>query len=75
MKSTSARKNFRGDTAWLEGAGVVAPGDILLQVTKQPANTLRLDDAWSYSHTRKDETRPASVAVRLRLVNPGVEPW
>ena len=61
--------------AWLEGAGVVASKMLGSWVRQQPANALRLDDAWSYSHTRKDETRPASVAVRLRLLNPGAEPW
>ncbi|WNG22744.1 DUF2381 family protein [Cystobacter fuscus] len=61
--------------AWLEGAGVVASRDILWTVRKQPANALGLDDAWSYSYTGKGETHPASVAVRLRLSNPGAEPW
>ncbi|MFY0577571.1 DUF2381 family protein [Cystobacter fuscus] len=31
--------------------------------------------ARSYSYSRTEETRPASVAVRLRLSNPGAEPW
>ncbi|ATB39742.1 hypothetical protein CYFUS_005190 [Cystobacter fuscus] len=44
-------------------------------VREQPANALRLDEAWSYSYTVKGETRPASVAVRLGLSNPGAEPW
>ncbi len=29
----------------------------------------------SYSYTPTGETHPASVAVRLRLLNPGAEPW
>ncbi|MFE8596475.1 DUF2381 family protein [Archangium violaceum] len=61
--------------AWLEGAGVVASSSIRLEVTKPPANALRLDDAWSYSYTPTGESRPASVAVRLGLSNPGTEPW
>jgi hypothetical protein len=44
-------------------------------VREQPANALRLPAAWSYSYTRKGEAGPASVAVRLGLLNPGVEPW
>ncbi|ATB37266.1 hypothetical protein CYFUS_002687 [Cystobacter fuscus] len=44
-------------------------------VREQPANALRLDEAWSYSYTGKGETRPTSVAVRLGLSNPGAEPW
>ncbi|MFY0581800.1 DUF2381 family protein [Cystobacter fuscus] len=60
--------------AWLEGAGVVAFKP-LGRLTKQPTNALRLDDAWSYSYTPTGETHPASVAVRLRLLNPGAEPW
>ncbi|PTL83480.1 DUF2381 family protein [Vitiosangium sp. GDMCC 1.1324] len=42
---------------------------------KHPANALVWDDAWSNSYTPKGETGPASVAVRLGLVNPGAEPW
>jgi uncharacterized protein (TIGR02268 family) len=61
-------------TAWLEGAGVVASKRLGL-LTEQPANALRLDEAWSYSYTGKGETHPASVAVRLLLKNPGAEPW
>ncbi|OJH41189.1 DUF2381 family protein [Cystobacter ferrugineus] len=63
------------EAAWLEGAGVVAPKDILSQVRKRPTNALGIDEAWSYSYTRTKETRPASVAVRLLLLNPGAEPW
>ena len=61
--------------AWLEGAGVVASTSIRQSVTKPPANALGLKDAWSYSYTPTGESRPASVAVRLRLLNPGAEPW
>jgi len=60
--------------AWLEGAGVVASKQLGL-LTEQPANALGLDEAWSYSYTPTGETHPASVAVRLRLLNPGAEPW
>jgi uncharacterized protein (TIGR02268 family) len=60
--------------AWLEGAGVVAPMKLRF-LTVPPANALGLDEAWSYSYTPTGETHPASVAVRLRLSNPGTEPW
>ncbi len=60
--------------AWLEGAGVVASNRLGF-LTVPPANALGLDDAWSYSYTRTEETHPTSVAVRLRLLNPGTEPW
>lgn len=61
--------------AWLEGAGVVAPKNIGRWLRERPANALGLEDAWSYSYTPTGETRPASAAVRLRLLNPGAEPW
>ncbi|MFE8602845.1 DUF2381 family protein [Archangium violaceum] len=61
--------------AWLERAGVVASKKLGSWVREQPANALRLDEAWSYSYTVKGETRPASVAARLGLSNPGAEPW
>jgi uncharacterized protein (TIGR02268 family) len=60
--------------AWLERAGVVASRDLSSLARRHPADALRWD-AWSYSYTRTDETRPASVAVRLGLRNPGAEPW
>ncbi|WP_395841121.1 DUF2381 family protein [Archangium violaceum] len=60
--------------AWLEGAGVVASMKLSF-LTVPPANALGLDEAWSYSYTPTGETHPASVAVRLRLSNPGTEPW
>ncbi|WP_309893874.1 DUF2381 family protein [Archangium sp.] len=60
---------------WLEGAGVVAPDNIFDRVGERPANALRLEVAWSYSYTPTGESRPASVAVRLHLENPGAEPW
>ncbi|HEX8818519.1 MAG TPA: hypothetical protein VF794_01230, partial [Archangium sp.] len=44
-------------------------------VRKPPANALGLMGAWSYSYTPTGESRPASVAVRLGLINPGAEPW
>ncbi|WP_245682708.1 DUF2381 family protein [Archangium gephyra] len=53
----------------------MASKDIRLWVRERPANALGLDWAWSHSYTPTGETRPASVAVRLRLVNPGAEPW
>ncbi|OJH33709.1 DUF2381 family protein [Cystobacter ferrugineus] len=61
--------------AWLEGAGVVASNKIRSQVRERPANALGLEVAWSYSYTPTGESRPASVAVRLGLLNPGAEPW
>jgi len=60
--------------AWLEGAGVVASKKLDL-LTVPPANALQLDKAWSYSYTPTGESRPASVALRLGLSNPGAEPW
>jgi len=60
---------------WLEGAGVVAPKDVGWEVRGPPANALGLEVAWSYSYTPTGESRPASVAVRLGLLNPGAEPW
>ncbi|ATB28293.1 hypothetical protein MEBOL_001739 [Melittangium boletus DSM 14713] len=60
--------------AWLEGAGVVG-SDKLGLLTVPPANALILKGAWSYSYTPTGESRPASVAVRLGLLNPGAEPW
>ncbi len=59
---------------WLEGAGVVASMKLSFP-TVPPANALGLDEARSYSYTPTGETHPASVAVRLRLLNPGAEPW
>ncbi|WP_157775561.1 DUF2381 family protein [Melittangium boletus] len=49
--------------------------NILLKVRKPPANALGLDEARSYSYMPTGESRPASVAVRLSLTNPGAEPW
>ncbi|WP_233262225.1 DUF2381 family protein [Vitiosangium sp. GDMCC 1.1324] len=61
--------------AWLERAGVIAFKK-LETLREQPANALRLDvGARSYSYTPTGESRPASVAVRLGLTNPGAEPW
>ncbi len=47
----------------------------LVSLTEQPANALRLEKARSYSYTPTGESRPASVAVRLLLKNPGTETW
>jgi uncharacterized protein (TIGR02268 family) len=61
--------------AWMEQAGVVASNKLGSWVREQPANALGLKAAWSYSYTLKGESGPASVAVRLGLLNPGAEPW
>jgi uncharacterized protein (TIGR02268 family) len=61
--------------AWLEGAGVVASKQLGSYLREQPTNALGLGDAWSYSYRPAGESRPASVAVRLGLSNPGAEPW
>lgn len=65
--------------AWLETAGSIAFKDLvgLLLVgllREQPANALRFVRGGSYSYTGTNESRPASVAVRLHLLNPGAEP-
>jgi len=60
--------------AWLEGAGVVTSKKLDF-LTEQPANALRLEKARSYRYTPTGETHPTSVAVRLLLKNPGVDPW
>ena len=61
--------------AWLERAGSVMSNNIYPWLRFHPANALRPDKAWSYSYVLEGETRPASVAVRLRLNNSGAEPW
>jgi uncharacterized protein (TIGR02268 family) len=61
--------------AWLERAGTISSKELYGLLRKQPANALGLDAAKSYSYTGKGEARPASVAVRLGLKNPGAEPW
>nr|WP_232537909.1 DUF2381 family protein [Cystobacter fuscus] len=61
--------------AWMERAGSLVSGDVSGQLKRHLADALRWDEARSYSYTRKGEAQPASVAVRLRLVNPGAEPW
>jgi uncharacterized protein (TIGR02268 family) len=61
--------------AWLEGAGVVASRPLRGQLKRHPANALGWDAVQSYSYTPTGESRPASVAVRLLLKNPGAEPW
>jgi uncharacterized protein (TIGR02268 family) len=54
--------------AWLERAGTVQSSAILRNLKQHPGNALEMDDATSYSH-------PGSVAARLKLRNPGTEPW
>jgi len=62
--------------AWLEEAGSLASKVVGLLVVREPlANVPRVPVAWSYSYTLAGDTRPASVAVRLHLQNPGAEPW
>ena len=61
--------------AWLERAGVVASKYLRSRLKSSPADALEWDEVWSYSYTLAGDTRPASVAVRLRLFNPGAEPW
>ena len=53
----------------------VESDDIFMRVRERPTNALGLDAARSYSYTPTGESRPASVAVRLSLTNPGAEPW
>jgi len=62
-------------SAWLERAGVVALKNLRMLLKERQDNSLRLDKATSYSYTRTGGTRPESVAVRLRLKNPGTESW
>ncbi|HYO51181.1 DUF2381 family protein [Archangium sp.] len=54
--------------AWLERQIDIASKELWLQLKHHPANALRTEKARSYSHT-------GSLAIRLRLVNPGAEPW
>jgi uncharacterized protein (TIGR02268 family) len=61
--------------AWLEGTGGVASKNVGQWVRRNPADALRWDEARSYSYIRTGDAQPASVAVRLLLVNPGAEPW
>ncbi|OJT16642.1 hypothetical protein BO221_49410 [Archangium sp. Cb G35] len=54
--------------AWLERTRAVQSKNILGDLRQYPGNALELAKARSYSH-------PGSVAVRLKLLNPGAEPW
>ncbi|WNG35367.1 DUF2381 family protein [Archangium violaceum] len=54
--------------AWLERTGAVQSEGILDDVKPQAGNALETTGARSYSP-------PGSVAVRLKLLNPGSEPW
>ncbi len=65
---------LRKATAWLEREEFVTSKDIFGEVSQHPSNALGTEDARSYSHP-KGETHPASMAVRLRLLNPSPEPW
>jgi len=61
--------------AWLEREEKDVESTYILQGLKQhPANALRTKGAKSYSQP-KGKTHPGSMAVRLRLANPGAEPW
>ncbi|MFY0524910.1 DUF2381 family protein [Archangium gephyra] len=60
--------------AWLEREEAVDSRDIGRELKHDPANALRTEAARSYSQ-RKGKARPGSMAVRLRLANPGAEPW
>lgn len=66
-------------TAWLERNNRVSWKDLGPHLKSHPTSTLRAGEAASYTHqggTRpKGEASPASVAVRVRLTNPGTEPW
>ncbi len=60
--------------AWLEREKAVESRDIWRDLKHDPANALRTEKAWSYSQP-KGVTLPGGMAVRLKLLNPGVEPW
>ena len=60
---------------WLEATGSLAFKDFEWQVRQPSADALRVRAVWSYSYTLAGDTRPASVAMRLRLQNPSAEPW
>lgn len=66
-------------TAWLERNNLVSSRDLKGQLKPHPTNALRLEKAWIYMHPGDDrptgETGTVSVAVRVRLYNPSVEPW
>jgi uncharacterized protein (TIGR02268 family) len=60
--------------AWLEREKDVDSQVIWLHLRHHPANALRAAAAKSYSQ-REGETHPGSMAVRLKLLNPGAKPW
>ncbi|QRN99301.1 DUF2381 family protein [Archangium violaceum] len=54
--------------AWLERTVPMQSKDIWRQAKYNPDNALPTQAARSYSH-------PGSIAVKLRFLNPGTEPW
>jgi uncharacterized protein (TIGR02268 family) len=60
--------------AWLERKGDVESKGIWEELKPHPANALRTEKAKSYSQPN-GETHPGSMAIRLRLANPGAESW
>jgi len=54
--------------AWLERTSSVHSSNILDELKQHPGNALAAREAWRYSH-------PGSVALRLKLLNRGIEPW
>jgi uncharacterized protein (TIGR02268 family) len=60
--------------AWLERKGKVESRPITQALKQHPADALWAQEATSYSQP-KGETHPGSMAVGLRLENPGAEPW
>jgi uncharacterized protein (TIGR02268 family) len=61
--------------AWLEREGKEVVSKEIWQLLKHhPANALGTKEARSYSQ-RKSKTHPGGMAVRLKLLNPGAEPW
>ena len=61
--------------AWLEREEKeVRSKDIWKELRHDPANALRTQAARSYSQ-RQSVTLPGGMAVRLKLLNPGAEPW
>ena len=61
-------------TAWLERGGRVSWKDLQPILNPPPANELQAMQAVSYTHSSGD-ARPVSVAVRVKLKNPGAAPW
>ena len=60
--------------AWLARKGEVEFKEIWGDLKQHSADALRAKKAKSYSQP-KGETHPGSMAIRLRLANPGAEPW